>query len=143
MDILAGDMIKFPVSSGMPIPISKLGASATLCKVIEAKVLAKHSDLIVQYLVEANDDILFQFSTTKNSWNLTGNVVTFADGYPLNFKNHTIVRWIDHCCILSAFTPVISIKREFMNCIVCKDSVQYAEPNQEDGSFKCYSCRNF
>lgn len=28
------------------------------------------------------------------------------------------------------------------NCKKCKEKYEYAEPNQSDGSFICYSCRN-
>jgi hypothetical protein len=29
------------------------------------------------------------------------------------------------------------------NCIKCQEFNKYAEPNQKDGTFKCYSCRKF
>ncbi len=32
---------------------------------------------------------------------------------------------------------------EFEVCIRCKDKFYQAEPNQPDGTFKCYSCRNY
>lgn len=28
-------------------------------------------------------------------------------------------------------------------CTRCKEFYEYAEPNQKDGSFKCFSCRNY
>lgn len=44
--------------------------------------------------------------------------------------------------------PVIvkkSSKRKSNGCICdkCGELYPYAEPNQKDGSFKCWSCRNF
>jgi hypothetical protein len=41
--------------------------------------------------------------------------------------------------------PVI-VKRSRKNgctCKACGEIYPYAEPNQKDGSFKCWSCRNF
>ncbi len=41
--------------------------------------------------------------------------------------------------------PVI-VKRRTKNgctCKKCGEIYPYAEPNQKDGSFKCWSCRNF
>lgn len=29
-----------------------------------------------------------------------------------------------------------------MACISCEEHCKWAEPNQDDGTFKCYSCRN-
>lgn len=29
-----------------------------------------------------------------------------------------------------------------MSCIKCKEFNQYAEPNQKDHTYKCWSCRN-
>lgn len=33
------------------------------------------------------------------------------------------------------------VKSAGCNCTNCKDFFQYAEPNQEDGTFKCWGCR--
>jgi hypothetical protein len=35
-----------------------------------------------------------------------------------------------------------TIKSAGCNCTNCKDFFQYAEPNQEDGTFKCWGCRH-
>lgn len=32
-------------------------------------------------------------------------------------------------------------KHDGMSCLRCKEFVFMAEPNQQDGTFKCYSCR--
>lgn len=53
-----------------------------------------------------------------------------------------------------SFTPIVTaepinsascgkVKREpdGMSCVRCKDFFFLAEANQEDGSFKCYQCR--
>ena len=39
--------------------------------------------------------------------------------------------------------PVESIKKDSAgcNCKRCREFNEYAEPNQEDGSFICYACR--
>lgn len=38
--------------------------------------------------------------------------------------------------------PAISKEKTFgCNCKKCKEHNEYAEPNQSDGSFICYSCR--
>lgn len=34
-------------------------------------------------------------------------------------------------------------RQDGMSCIRCKEVSQYAEPNQEDGTFKCYPCRTY
>ncbi len=34
-------------------------------------------------------------------------------------------------------------RQDGMSCIRCKEVSQYAEANQEDGSFKCYPCRTY
>jgi hypothetical protein len=40
--------------------------------------------------------------------------------------------------------PVVPQKKsEGCTCVKCKTFNPYAEPNQKDGSFKCYSCRNY
>lgn len=42
--------------------------------------------------------------------------------------------------------PVIihrPIKSDGCTCKKCGDVYPYAEPNQDDGSFKCYSCRKY
>lgn len=30
---------------------------------------------------------------------------------------------------------------EAMECVKCSESCQWAEPNQDNGTFKCYTCR--
>lgn len=37
--------------------------------------------------------------------------------------------------------PDLPIKSDGCNCDKCNDYCQFAEPNQADGSFKCYKCR--
>lgn len=34
-------------------------------------------------------------------------------------------------------------KNDFCNCKSCKETVLMAEPNQSDGTFVCWSCRNY
>jgi hypothetical protein len=43
-------------------------------------------------------------------------------------------------------TPVTGVKpkgkyKDGMLCATCKEYVQYAEPNQKDGSYVCFKCR--
>jgi len=39
--------------------------------------------------------------------------------------------------------PAEKIKSAGCFCNKCKEFYEYAEPNQKDGSFKCFSCRNY
>lgn len=32
--------------------------------------------------------------------------------------------------------------RDGLDCSTCKDFYQYVEPNQQDGSYICFKCRN-
>ena len=54
----------------------------------------------------------------------------------MKYLNESIV-WI----VSSVISSVVSINKG-MICKNCKESCLYAEPNQFDGSFICYSCRN-
>lgn len=38
---------------------------------------------------------------------------------------------------------VVVKKSKGCRCKKCGETYPYAEPNQQDGSFKCWSCRNF
>lgn len=38
---------------------------------------------------------------------------------------------------------LIPKKSDGCTCEKCKELFPYAEPNQKDGSFKCYSCRTY
>lgn len=46
---------------------------------------------------------------------------------------------------LSPIVPIEPPKKKSngSTCVKCKEFNPYAEPNQKDGSFKCFSCRNY
>ncbi len=55
--------------------------------------------------------------------------------------------WDEECvpqpskkCVIS---PAARNKCVGYHCNRCKDFFEFAEPNQKDGSFKCFSCRNY
>jgi hypothetical protein len=44
--------------------------------------------------------------------------------------------------VITSTNKVKVIKKDGEVCAKCKDFCKYAEPNQKDGTFKCYVCRN-
>lgn len=56
-----------------------------------------------------------------------------------DYRSYLIFRreWSVHSLVSTTGTNV----PDFLPCQKCFDFVQYAQPNQEDGTFVCYSCR--
>lgn len=54
-------------------------------------------------------------------------------------------RFIDCSMIYITSSSIVRVyeKLDGMTCIECKEFYKYAEANQEDGTLKCWSCRNY
>lgn len=57
----------------------------------------------------------------------------------------TKILWLQHNKIvsISESAPPIIRENDFAICKGCSESSHMAEPNQEDGSFMCWSCRKY
>lgn len=63
-----------------------------------------------------------------------------------NYKKYNLdKKFVGSAACYVSSEKIVSIysKVDGMHCSVCKDFIQMAEPNQEDGGLICWSCSNY
>lgn len=105
-----------------------------------AKIIGRcHTDDSAYYLIILNDqDVATSVTFSQDT---IDNIKSYISLYVTDVKTHfgKRVSWIAPELI---FKNKITVKCEGSLCKKCNDFARMAEPNREDGSFICYSCRS-
>ena len=136
-DLKIDDMIEVSVNVNNEVIVNSYSFNEEVRRVI-CRVLT--------FCKGTNKDILIEIDPSHDckSWK-------YGEGYPEGFEKPSEIIddkscwWISRESfhrIVSSREPVYEKKKEAgCKCARCKEFIQYAEPNQPDGTLICYSCR--
>lgn len=93
---------------------------------------------------------LFKLSTINNNNFAVGTYKYLGNNKMFNLEYYYDGEWeTDHFWNLSTSISFVKmakktkiLKYDGCFCVKCKNYCQFSEPNQKDGTFKCYTCRN-
>jgi hypothetical protein len=145
--INAGDIIKVAILGG-----GFVKTAIPSCQIIESKVLVKFADNA--HLQSESDCFLIERPrelTRRGPFMVTERDVigspafSYAKGFPQALGDSGIdCTWVEFPYIHGSKSTErqSNYSDSFMRCERCKENVRWAEPNQSNGNFKCYSCRS-
>ena len=130
MNIKPGNLVEIKLNNSTIEYLDSTEGSFVKVKVLATRLYSRRVLLCLKGL-NINESIYSKLNWTKQAETEETEVITNITDY-----NGTSCVWLD----LLKIREVIAL--DGSTCKKCKDYCRMAQPNQEDGSFICFSCRN-